>query len=303
MPFNAYTKLSREDVDSMGGYLNTIPTVSNPAVANQLPFPFSIRASMSVWDALYFKKGRFVPNPAKPIDLNRGAYLVNGPAHCGACHTPKSILGGDKLDRYLQGSELQGWFAPNITDDDAAGLGKWSVDDITAYLATGHNRMTAATDPMAEAVTLSISKMEVDDLHAIATYLKSLSGIPAPSHAVPFTDPAMTAGGAIYGDQCSACHGLNGTGTPFLFPSVAGSSIVRSEDAGSAIRIIMGGARSVGTASEPTAPGMPAYGRLLDDEQVAAVLTYMRNTWGSTAPTVSPSEVSKSRSSLAARSD
>lgn len=247
----SYAKMSREAVDSMCSYLNTIPAVTNPVVANRLPFPVSIRASMSVWDALYFKKGEFDSDPAKSADLNRGAFPVNGPAHCGACHTPKSILGGDKLDHYLQGAELQGWFALNVTNDETTGLGKWSIDDIAAYLLTGRNRITAA-GPIAEAVTFSTSKMKVDDLHAIATYLKSLPGAPATSHPVPSRDPAM--GRAIYRDQCSACHGLDGTGTPFLFPSVAGSSMVRSEDAGSAIRIILRGARSVGNLPRPVCP-------------------------------------------------
>jgi mono/diheme cytochrome c family protein len=258
---------------------------------------------MYLWDALYFKKGEYKADPGRTSEINRGAFLVDGPAHCGACHTPKSFLGGDRTDQYLQGAQLQGWFAPNITNDDTRGLGAWSVDDVTTYLKTGHNRITAATGPMAEAVTLSTSKMTDDDLHAIAAYLKSMPGSAPSQQHVPADDPTMTAGNAIYRDQCSACHGLDGKGTPFLFPSVADSTIVRSDDAGSAIRIILRGARSVGTAREPTASGMPSYRRLLNDEQVAAVLTYMRNAWRSPAPAVAPSAVSNAGSSLSVRPD
>ena len=179
---------------------------------------------------LYFKQGEYVFDPQKPREWNRGAYLVDGPTHCGACHTPKSILGGDRMAEYLQGSYLQGWSAPDITNDASRGLGNWTIDDIAAYLRTGHNRTTAATGPMAEAVELSFSKLTDDDARAIATYLKSLPGrrdTPAP---LAKDAPATVAGNAIYRDQCASCHGLDGKGIAQLFPSIAVSSMVRSDD-------------------------------------------------------------------------
>ena len=143
MPYTAYTKMSRADVLAIRAYLKTVEPVQNQVVANTLPFPFNIRAAMRVWDALYFTAGEFTPDPQRSAEWNRGAYLVQGPAHCGACHTPKSFLGGDKTSEYLRGANLQGWFAPDITNDARTGLGRWSAGDITAYLKTGHNRMTA----------------------------------------------------------------------------------------------------------------------------------------------------------------
>jgi mono/diheme cytochrome c family protein len=303
MPFNAYTKMSREDVLAIRAYLNTVTAVYNPVVANTLPFPFNIRTSMRVWDGLYFKEGEYVADPHKSAEWNRGAFLVDGPAHCGACHTPKSFLGGDKTAQYLQGSPLQGWSAPNITNDARTGLGGWSVEEVAAYLKTGHNRVTAATGPMAEAVDLSTSKMTDDDVKAIATYLKSLPGDEKPQTAMAASAPEMMAGGAIYRDQCSACHGLDGKGIDRLFPSVANSSMARADDPTSVIRIVLRGARSVATDKEPTAPGMPSYGWQLNDGQVANVLTYIRNSWGNAAPAVSPDEVGRLRKSVAKRSD
>jgi mono/diheme cytochrome c family protein len=303
MPFNAYTKMSREDVLAIRAYLNTVTAVYNPIVANALPFPFNIRTSMRVWDALYFKEGEYVSDPHKSANWNRGAFLVEGPAHCGACHTPKSFLGGDKTAQYLQGSPLQGWSAPNITNDARTGLGGWSVEEVAAYLKTGHNRVTAATGPMAEAVDLSTSKMTDDDVEAIATYLKSLPGDEKPHTAMAASAPEMMAGGAIYRDQCSACHSLDGKGVDRLFPSVANSSMARSDDPSSVIRIVLRGARSVGTEKEPTAPGMPSYGWQLKDDQVANVLDYIRNSWGNAAPAVSPDQVGRLRASVAKRSD
>jgi mono/diheme cytochrome c family protein len=141
------------------------------------------------------------------------------------------------------------------------------------------------------------------DLKAIATYLKSLSGSPNHPQMLSKDDPAMVAGAAIYRDQCSACHGLDGKGVPELFPSVADSPMVRADDPATSIRIVLRGARSVSTSWQPTAAGMPSYGRQLDDAQIAAVLTYVRNGWGSTAAPVNAADVARVRSDTASRPD
>lgn len=303
MPYNAYAKMSHDDVQAIRAYLNSVDPVRNTVVANTLPFPFNIRATMRIWNALYFREGEFKLDPTKSAEWNRGAFLVDGPAHCGACHTPKTFLGGDRLDQYLQGSHLQGWSAPDLTNDRRVGLGEWTVGDVATYLKSGHNRITAATGPMAEAVSLSTSHMTDDDTQAIATYLKSLSGKESDDKPLPADAGTMAAGGAIYRDQCSACHGIEGRGVPGLFPSIANSSMVRSKDPTTAIRIVLRGARSVGTSKEPTAPGMPSYGWQLDDGQVAAALNYIRNSWGGAAPAIEARDVNRVRSDTASRPD
>jgi mono/diheme cytochrome c family protein len=303
MPFPYYAKMSRDDVRAIRAYLKILTPVRNKVTADQLPFPFSIRASMKVWDALYFTKGQFKPDKAKSAAWNRGAYLVEGPAHCGACHTPKTWLGGDQTSRALQGYAIQGWFAPDITNDERRGLGGWRIEDIVAYLRTGHNRVAAATGPMGEEVAMSSSRMTDADLSAIATYLKDQPGRTDVFPAVASNDPAMTAGAAIYRDVCSACHAPDGKGVPDLFPALASSPSVRSDDPASLIRVILRGARSVATSAEPTAPAMPAFGWQLNDQQLAAVVTYIRNSWGASAPAVSPDDVRKTRAALAWRSD
>jgi len=303
MPFTAYTKMSRKDVSAIRAYLMSIDAVHNRVKSNTLPFPFNIRAAMRIWDALYFTKGKFKPDPQKSAELNRGAFLVEGPGHCAACHTPKSFLGGDKSSEYLQGSQLQGWVTPNITDDKTSGLGTWSADDIATYLRTGHNRITAATGPMAEEVENSSSKMTDGDLKAIAAYLKSVPGNSGDTQPIKADDPVMMAGQAIFHDQCSACHSIDGKGVAQLFPSLADSAMLRSRDPRSAIRLVLRGARSASTDKEPTAPGMPSFGRQLNDDQVAAVLTYARNAWGRPAPAVTAADVSSARRQLRARTD
>ena len=158
--------------------LATVNPVSNAVEVNHLPFPFNIRLSLLFWNALNFTPGRYQPNPQKSAEWNRGAYIVEGAAHCGTCHTPKTFLGGDKSDAPLAGATLQGWFAPNITTDPRVGVGGWSKDDLVEYLKTGTNAWTLASGPMAEAVFHSTSKMTDADIAAIATYLKD-SGVGA----------------------------------------------------------------------------------------------------------------------------
>jgi mono/diheme cytochrome c family protein len=302
MPFPAYTKMTRDDVLAIRAYLATVEPVYQPVKSNTLPFPFNIREAMRAWDALYFTEGEYQPDSHQSAAWNRGAYLVQGPGHCTACHTPKSFLGGDRVNDNLRGFNLQGWFAPNITADANQGLGQWSEADITSYLKTGHNRMTAATGPMAEEIINSTSQYNDDDLTAMATYLKSLAGRQDEAPAQPQSS-VMTAGQAIYRDQCSACHGLEGGGVAMLFPSLAQSALAHASDPTSAIRLVLRGGRSVATNAEPTAPGMPSFAWQLNDEQVAAVVTYIRNAWKTAAAPVSAEMVGKNRDQLRTRAD
>jgi mono/diheme cytochrome c family protein len=304
MPYTYYTRMTRDDALAIRAYLDTVPPVHNAVVSNQLPFPFSIRASLAVWNALFFKPGAFQPQPGKTVEWNRGAYLVEGPMHCGMCHTPKNIIGGDKSSEALQGYALLGWFAPNITNDGYRGLGGWSTADIVTYLKTGHTGKDAASGPMGEEVALSSSHMTDADLHAIAVYLKERpdSGAGKPA-AVAANDPAMKMGGAIYADECAACHAPKGEGVSGLMPGLAGSAAVQSGAPDSLLHVVLRGARGVGTQGAPTASAMPPFGWLLTDNEVAAVTTYVRNAWGNAAPAVSSSEVSHARASLAQSSD
>ena len=303
MPYNAYTRMSRDDVMAIRAYLNSLEPVRQSRNANTLPFPFNIRSAMSVWNALYFTAGEFKPDPTKSAEWNRGKFIVEGPAHCGACHTPKTLLGGDRADQYLQGANLQGWSAPDITNNRRTGLGSWTAEDVALYLKTGHNRAAAATGPMAEAVELSTSRMRDEDTKAIATYLKSLPGNTDQAGPAAVDANVMAAGGAIFRDQCSACHGIEGKGVPHLFPALAESTMVHSNDPTTAIRMVLRGARSVGTKAEPTAPGMPSYGWQLDDRQIAAVLSFVRNSWGGAAAPIDAAEVTRVRSDTALRND
>jgi mono/diheme cytochrome c family protein len=301
MPYPAYTKMTDDEVLALRAYFATVAPVSNRVVSNQLPFPLNIRLAMTVWNGLNFTPGRYQPNPQKSAMWNRGAYIVEGPAHCGTCHTPKTLLGGDKNSAALTGATLQGWFAPDITNDQRKGIGGWSTDDLVQYLKTGTNKWTLASGPMAEAVSHSTSRMNDEDILAIATYLKDSgqSGASARPEPVAAGNNAMRAGAAIYKDSCAACHKDSGEGEINLFPRLAGSALVQSDDPTTLVRVVLHGTRSVSTAGAPTAPAMPAFDWRLEDAQVAAVLTYIRNNWGNAAGPVPAGAVASQRASLA----
>lgn len=300
MPYPYYTKMTRDDALAIRAYLATLDPVRNVVHADQLPFPLSVRTDMIGWNALNFSEGTFKPVAGKSPEWNRGAYLVEALGHCAACHTAKTISGGDETSRTLQGGSLQGWYAPNLTNDERTGLGRWSADDVVEYLATGHNSLAAAAGPMAEVVQYSTSQMKREDLHAIAVYLKDRPGQGEGQDHAPSPVTDVAAGEAIYVDQCASCHRVDGTGVPRLFPSLARGASVVQDNPVSTIRVVLEGVRTVATAGAPTGPGMPAFGWKLSDAEIAAVLTYVRNAWGNAAAPVSASTVARQRQSLSA---
>lgn len=300
MPYPAYTRMTDDDIHALWVYLQTLEPVSNAVEANQLPFPFNIRLLMAGWNLLNFEPSSFKPDPQKSEEWNRGAYLVQALSHCGTCHTPKTMLGADNTDRTFQGANLQGWYAPAITADKRQGIGNWPVDQLTAYLKTGANHQSLASGPMAEEIQNSSSKMTDADLKAIATYLLDQKP-PAGKEPAPLAadDARMRMGGAVYADTCMACHGGDGKGQTFLFPTLAGSGLVQADDPATLIRLVLDGSRAVATDDRPTGPAMPPLGWRLTDADVAAVVTYIRNSWSNAAPPVGAEDVAKVRKTLA----
>ena len=225
MPYNAYVKVSDQDMHDLWAYMQTVPAVDNEVVSNQLPFPFNIRLMMMGWNLLFFDNTPFKPVAGASAQINRGAYLVEGLGHCAACHTGKNFLGGDKGGAYLQGGELAGWHAPEITGNPYVGIGGWSDDQLVQYLKTGSNHVAVASGPMAEAVTNSTQHLRDEDLYAIAAYLKTLPGSDTRSpRALKASDKVMQQGANVYSANCSACHNSDGSscrcGTPHSAPAL-----------------------------------------------------------------------------------
>lgn len=295
MPYPFFTHVTRTDLLAIRAYLATLEPVSEKVETNRLPFPFDIRASVAVWNALNFSAGEFSADPGRSAEWNRGAYLVNGLGHCGACHTPKNLMGGDKNSRPLAGGVLEGWYATPLDDDRRTGLGAWNIADIVSYLKTGWGGGQAASGPMALVVENSTSQMSDADLHAISVYLKDVVAPPSTVTPLDQASAPMRAGRALYLASCAACHTGAGDGVAGIAPKLAGSAVVQAAATDTLLDVVLNGVQAVATDAAPTAPAMPAFGWQLSDDQIAALLTYIRNDWGNAASAVSASDVRAKR--------
>lgn len=302
MPYPSYVQISDRDMHDLWSYFRSLKPIKANTGGTRLPFPFNIRQAVAGWNMLYFDNRPFKLDNSRSDAWNRGRYLTDALGHCAACHTPKNFLGGDKGGEYLRGGTLQGWHAPDITNDGYRGLGSWSEPDIVSYLREGSNSHAVAAGPMAEAVELSTQYMPDADLAAMATYLKSL---PAEERTRPSpvaaSEPAMVRGRNLYGATCSACHGSGGQGIPGMATRLSDNPSIRAGDAASLMHVVLVGGRAARTKANPTGAGMPAYDWKMTDADIAAVLTYVRNSWGNAAPAVSPGEVGAARKDLGAR--
>ena len=302
-PYPWFTKMTREDVDDLKSYLDTLQPVRAIPPENELIWPLGWREMVAGWNLLFFEPDTYAADPDKPTLWNRGAYLVQGLGHCAACHTPKNFLGGTDPDRALQGGDAgEGWFAPGLTGNRRDGLGGWSEHDIVEYLKTGANPHTASTGPMTEVVMNSTSHLSDSDLRAIATYLKDIPAHRAENgdgdkDAAALDGQAMKRGKALYADQCMGCHMADGKGQAHAFPPLAGASSVQAPNAQTLIQVVLSGDYMADPPSLPTGLAMPAFDWKLSDQEIADVLTYVRNSWGNQAPAVSADTVADMRES------
>jgi mono/diheme cytochrome c family protein len=300
-PYPWFTKLTHEDVLAIKAYLDSVPAVRQAAKPPHLPWPMTVRESVAGWNAMFFKEGTYRPDPSKSPEWNRGAYLVEGLGHCGACHSPKNLLGGIKKGDRYEGGQGEGWFATSLVGNPHAGLGAWSTDEIVEYLKTGANDRARAMGPMAEVVHNSTMYLSGDDLRAIATYLKALPAA-GTDHAkgVPSgDDDRMRRGRLVYVDQCAGCHMENGAGIAHVFPPIRGNTGLHAEDPTSLARLVLEGAPSAKTPAKPEGFAMPAFGWKLSDAAVADLLTYIRASFGNQAEPVKASKVADVRKKIA----
>jgi mono/diheme cytochrome c family protein len=277
-----------------------IPGTGSSAVKmtmNDLVFPLEFRSTVKVWNLLYFNSHDSKNDAGQSPEWNRGAYLVNGLGHCGGCHTPKNALGADKTQQEFNGATLDKWVAPDLTANDRTGLGTWSIDDVAEYLRNGRNAHAGAGGPMADVITYSTSLMSDADRHAMAVYLKSQTASPSVAIAQPDTG-AMHRGAAIYSDACASCHLENGVGQPRYFPPLGPNAMLQQTDPIGLEHLILAGGRIGISPSHPSPLTMPSFAWKLDDQEVADVSTFIRNSWGNHAAAVSVSDVRKARKEL-----
>jgi mono/diheme cytochrome c family protein len=316
-PYPNLTQVSRADSDALFAYLRSLPPVARAHQANTLRFPFNTQAALAVWRALYFTPGTFQAEATQSAEWNRGAYLVQGLAHCNACHAQRNALGATAGPLDMGGGliPLQNWYAPSLADAREAGVADWSTGDITTLLKTGMvNRpggMVLTSGPMGEVVRNSTQHLSDADLVAIATYLKTLgagqvfnaahsaasvAGQPASAGADAAGLP-VSHGATLYADHCLACHGSRGEGVAGAYPPLAGNRAVTMAVSANLVRTVMEGGFAPATAGHPRPYGMPPYAQTLSTSEVAELLTHLRSSWGNQADAVTAVDVDRYRAS------
>jgi mono/diheme cytochrome c family protein len=302
MPFGSYTKVTREDSDAIFAYLKTVPPVRRADRPHDLQFPYNNRSLILGWRTLYFSEGEYRPDATKSDEWNRGAYLVGGLGHCAMCHTAINALGGSSESEAFQGGliPMQNWYAPSLTSNKEAGLGDWSLKDISDLLRTGVSKRGVVYGPMAEVVYNSLQYLSDGDIRAMAVYLKSLAEGSPPSAAatsIPTAESSLllSLGKTVYDSRCASCHGEDGSGKPPQYPPLAKNQSIEMESAVNSIRMVLNGGYPPGTVGNPTPYGMPPFAQLLSDNEVAAVVTYIRTSWGNRGTAVSARQANELR--------
>jgi mono/diheme cytochrome c family protein len=279
---------------------------------NAIPWPLSLRWPLALWRKAFAPAASapaFDAQRFKDPVLARGAYLVEGPGHCGTCHTPRGGALQEKAldersDQYLAGGQvIDGWVAVNLRGDHDAGLGAWSEADIEATLTSARNTQQAVIgEAMRDVVVHSTQHLTQGDVHAMAVFLKTLAPTAAPRPRIAAAGVTAGARGAeLYVDNCAACHRSNGRGADHAFPKLADNATVLADDANSLIRLLLAGSSLPGTQAAPSPLGMPGFGARLSNAEIAALLTFVRSAWGNQAPPVTAHEVGRVRATLDAQ--
>lgn len=297
-PYPNFTRVTREDSDAIFAYLQSIPPSPTPNLPHDLRFPYDTQPALAVWRALSFTPGTYVPDPAKPAEWNRGAYLVDGLGHCIACHGTRNALGATQEKLGLSGGliAVENWYAPSLTSKREAGVADWDPKDVAELLKNGRSARGSVMGPMADVVFGSTQHLDDADLRAMGVYLKTLpntaSAAPASTSTTSRRDPrVMERGGRIFDQRCAYCHGDQGQGAEGAYPPLAGNRAVLMDSAVNLIQIVRHGGFLPSTGGNPRPYGMPPFRYVLDDTDVAAVLTYVRGSWGNDAPPVTPRDM------------
>ena len=290
-PYPNYTQVTRDDADALFAWLQSLPPVQRPRPPHGLRFPYDTQAALAVWRALFFRAGEFVPDPTKDAVWNRGAYLVAGLGHCAACHAPRNAFGATTDSPALGGGliPMQKWYAPSLASPREAGVADWPQAEVVQLLKTGSTERGRVLGPMAEVVLRSTQHLADDDLQALATYLRSLPPRVLPAQRGDAADAAtLAAGRQLYEKHCEECHGKAGKGAAGAYAALAGNRVVTMDSPANLVRIIVGGGFAPATAGHPRPYGMPPFGHVLSDAEIAALASWLRRAWGHEAPAVGP---------------
>ena len=306
-PYTETTLMPRADSDALFTWLQTLPAVPQANLAHELRWPYGTPLALAAWRLLFFQPGPWVDDTTRSAEWNRGGYLVNGPAHCGACHGGRNALGGT-ADAGFGGGLMptRNWYAPAFTLASQASVADWSLDDIVALLRDGRSARGHASGPMAEVVTRSTQYLPAVDLRAMAVYLKSLplQAEPAPRRFDPPTAERLARGEAIYTEHCADCHGPQREGGVLVdspragqpvVPALAGNRLVTMEPPANLVRAIALGGFGAATAAHPRPHGMPPFAHVLSDADIADLATWLRRRDSATATPLSAFDVARWR--------
>ncbi|MNU39781.1 Nicotinate dehydrogenase subunit B [compost metagenome] len=297
-PYTSYTLMSREDILAIKGYLFSLEPVKQLPPENKLSFPFNQRWGMMFWNMVFASSERFVPDSRQSAEWNRGAYLVQGPGHCGECHTPRNIFQAMSAGQSLAGAELGNWQAYNISSDIQHGIGAWPEEAIVSYLSKGFAPgFGAAGGPMGDAVEHSLRHLEPTDIKAIAVYLKSTpartNGIARPALAVNEVAQQKGLGSKLFNDTCVACHLPDGSGRQSP-GGLAGLKTVNDPAGRNLIATLLEGHTPLATRADQR---MPDFARSYSDEELAAVSTFVLRRFGQSNGQIKAEHIAKSRES------
>jgi alcohol dehydrogenase (quinone), cytochrome c subunit len=311
MPYPSYAKIGDDDMHALYAYfMHGVAPVMQANRESDIKWPMNMRWPLKLWNMVFLDKGVYQAKPGKDIAWNRGAYLIQGLGHCGSCHTPRGIAFQEKgLDEtsntFLTGGLLDNWFASNLTNEHNTGLGRWSEADVATFLKTGANAHASAFGAMTSVINNSTQALTDDDVAAMARYLKSLpaaggNGNPPYSYdkatKVSLQHPAASdAGARVYMAFCMHCHGADGRGFAPMLAPLAGNPNVLEKDPSSLINVTLNGTDDLVIQGVPAPYPMPHYAPVLNDRQIADVLTFVRGSWNNNTPPVSEQDVGKLR--------
>jgi mono/diheme cytochrome c family protein len=285
MPYGNYTKMTAADMDALWAYIRSVPAVHNTVPKNTLPFPLSIRSGMAVWQSLYFKPGPFTPVASNDATWNRGAYLVLALGHCNQCHTPRNLAQGLEASHQLTGAQIEGWYAPDISNDPLSETSAWTADQLAQFLKSGTKPGNVKTfGPMQEVVHDSLRYLTDSDLHAMAVYLKDQQSEATPQKPSPVKFARVASGKRVYENNCSSCHQSDGKGLSASVPALAGNQAVTASEPYNVIMAVL-----EGFAPQGSWGAMGSFADSLNDDQIADVANYVRTAWGNTGtPNATP---------------
>jgi mono/diheme cytochrome c family protein len=290
--YDHFTKLSEEDVRALYAYFMTRTPVHAPAQPSSIPFPFNIRYLQAGWKLLFFRPGRFEPDAEKSAEWNRGAYLALGLSHCGACHTPRNLLGAEKTGIAYGGAVIDNWVAPPLTAANPAPA-PWTHEELYDYLRTGASKLHGTAAGPMYPVVQGLGALPDADIRALATYFadlnKAADRLAYVSGAVSLAmSSALAKEGAqfdpdarLYTAACASCH-YNATNAPLAArPDLALNSAVHLPDPSNLIQVIL---RGISSEEGMRGVVMPAFGGALSDADVARIAAYLRRTRTSLPP-------------------